>query len=81
MDETLNTVTKFLRELFDEYEGPVTRELRAADVPQWDSLGHVQLIVLVEQAFGIRFNSGEVRGFNNLGDLVDAIEKKKSTAS
>ena len=37
------------RELFDQYEGPITDELTANDVEQWDSLGHVQLVVALEQ--------------------------------
>jgi acyl carrier protein len=76
MIDTLGRVTELIRDLFDEYEGPVTRDLTAAKVPQWDSLGHVQLMVLVEQTFGIRFNADQVGKFRNLGDLLDAIEAK-----
>ncbi|MGC9954215.1 MAG: acyl carrier protein [Rhizomicrobium sp.] len=78
MDENLHAVETFIRDLFDEYSGPVTRQLTAKDVRQWDSLGHVQLMVAIEQAFGIRFNSNEVRKFANVGELVDAIAGKKA---
>ena len=76
MPDPLETVTGLLRDLFDEYEGPVTRDLTARKVPQWDSLGHVQLMVLIEQAFGIRFSADEVGKFRDVGDLVDAIDTK-----
>lgn len=76
MADTLTTVESLIRDLFDEYEGPVSRELTAKAVPQWDSLGHVQLMVLVEQTFGIRFSADQVGKFRHVGDLVDAIDAK-----
>ena len=54
----------------------MTRDLTARKVPQWDSLGHVQLMVLIEQTFGIRFSADEVGKFRDVGDLVDAIDTK-----
>jgi acyl carrier protein len=77
MDDTLQKVAGIIRDLFDEYDGPITRDLTAASVPQWDSLGHVQLMVAVEQLMGIRFKSDEIRSFASLGDLIDAIDRKK----
>lgn len=76
MNDDLKAVTEIVRDLFDEYEGPVTRALTAGQVPQWDSLAHVQLIVMIEQAFGIRFASNEIHEFANLGELLDSIARK-----
>jgi acyl carrier protein len=78
MADTMATVSGIIRDLFDEYDGPIGRDLTAAQVPQWDSLGHVQLMVNVEQATGVRFSTSEIRKFANLGELVDAIEKKQA---
>lgn len=74
---TLDTITEQIRDLFDEYEGPVTRATSAAEIPQWDSLAHVQLIVMVEQATGVRFTTTEIQDFLNIGDMVDAVERKR----
>ena len=79
MADSLETVTGLIRDLFDEYEGPVTRGLSARKVPQWDSLGHVQLMVLIEQTFGIRFSADQVGKFRDVGDLIDAIDAKLAT--
>lgn len=77
-DAIFATLTECLRALFDEYDGPVTRELNAAAVPQWDSLANVQLMVMVEQAFGVRFTSEEIASLPNLGRLADLVAKKKA---
>ena len=78
MDEDLKKLTGIVRDLFDEYEGPVTRALSARDVEQWDSLANVQFVVLVEQAFGVRFTSDQVGKFQNVGELLDAVAAKRS---
>lgn len=77
MDDYLAKITDIIRDLFDEYDGPVTRELSARDVEQWDSLAQVQVMVMVEQAFGVRFSSHELNKFKNIGDLIDGIKAKK----
>ena len=35
----------------------VTPQLTAKDVPEWDSLLHISLLLAVEKAFNIRFES------------------------
>jgi len=77
-DAILAKLTECLRTLFDEYTGPVTRELNAAAVPQWDSLANVQLMVMVEQIFGVRFSSEEIASLPNVGKLADLVARKKS---
>jgi acyl carrier protein len=81
MDENtiLQKLEEIFRELFDEYEGPVTRELTAHDVEQWDSLGHIQLMVMIEKIMKMRFSAEEVRQLANLGELVDLIRTKKAS--
>lgn len=51
-------------------------ETTADDVEEWDSLSHVQLVVALEKAFGIKFTSREILSWDNVGDLVDCIGKK-----
>ncbi len=77
MDAQLETIEAIVRDLFDEYQGPVTRALDASQVAQWDSLSNIQFVVLTEQAFGVRFSSAEVRSFRNLGELLDAVARKQ----
>ena len=71
-------VTAIIRDLFDEYEGPVTMDTTANDVAQWDSLSHVRLMVMVEMELGIHFSTSEMQSFKNLGDLVRAAEKQNA---
>ncbi|MBI1406284.1 MAG: acyl carrier protein [Caulobacter sp.] len=68
---------EIIRELFDDYDGPVTPALAAADVEQWDSLANVQLMVLAERTFAVRFTTAEISGLANLGELAALIRAKQ----
>ncbi|MDB5438422.1 MAG: hypothetical protein JWM33_849 [Caulobacteraceae bacterium] len=73
----LAQITPLMRDLFDEYLGPITLQTTAEDIPQWDSLAHIQLIVLVEKLAGIRFSTLEIERFRRLGDLVEMVDRKQ----
>jgi acyl carrier protein len=68
-----------LQLIFDDiFLEPVklTPELSANDVPEWDSLTHISLLLAVEKAFGIRFRVGEVEGTRNVGEFADLILRR-----
>jgi acyl carrier protein len=54
----------------------LTPALSAKDVPEWDSLIHISLVIAVEQAFKVRFGVGEVESAQNVGEFADLILKK-----
>lgn len=53
----------------------------AHDVPGWDSLTHVQIIIGVEREFGIRMSVTEVAQLENAGSLVDVVQHHQSKAA
>ena len=65
----------FRRE-FDNDQITVGPETTAHDVAEWDSLSHIQLIVAIEKHFKIRFASKEIRRWENVGQMVDAVSAK-----
>ena len=77
MTDTFDKLTDVFRDVFDDEELTVTRETTASDVPAWDSLMHVTLIVAVEKSFGVRFKSSDVASLQNVGELVDLIEASR----
>ncbi len=50
----------------------------AKDIPEWDSITHVLLIVAVEKRFGVKFTAAEIQSLQNVGELVALIERKSS---
>lgn len=72
----LSELTAILREVLDDPELELTAETSAADIPGWDSMAHIALVVEVECRFGIRFQAAEIEALRQIGDLVALIETK-----
>jgi len=75
-EQALKRIEPILRELFDEYDGPVSSNLDARSVEQWDSLANVQLVVMVEKEFGVKFSTAEITNLHNLGELANLVTTK-----
>ncbi len=41
----------------------------AANVPQWDSLRHIEVIFAIESAYQVRFTMPEIASLRILGDM------------
>ena len=76
--EILQQVNAIFMDIIDEGDIKLTDETTANDVEGWDSLTHIQLVVAIEKHFKIRFNSKEIQGWKNIGELADSISGKIS---
>ncbi len=54
----------------------VTPETSAEDVPEWDSLRHISIVVGAEEMFGIRFRTAELEELRNVGELTALIARR-----
>jgi acyl carrier protein len=63
------------RDVFGDDGITVADETTAHDVPQWDSLGHVNLMFSIEERFGVRFRGNELAEFANIGELKRFLEE------
>jgi acyl carrier protein len=76
VSEIYGRLTPIFRDVLDDDDLVPTADLSAADVPEWDSLRHVRLVVTVEKEFGLRFATGEIASLQNVGQLVQLIQAK-----
>lgn len=68
--ENLNEVFQYV---FDDNSITVQDETTAADIEDWDSFEHINLVIAVEKKFGIKFTVGEANEMKNVGEMVDII--------
>ena len=54
----------------------INAETLASQVPGWDSLNHVNVILAVEKHFGVRFKPIEILRLKNIGDLQKLVSAK-----
>jgi len=51
-------------------------ELTAKDVDGWDSFKQIEIIMAVEEKFGVKFHTRDLDAMKNVGDLVRLIIAK-----
>jgi acyl carrier protein len=76
MSDIRSKLNAVFRDVFDDESISVTDATTAQDIDGWDSLNHVNLIVAVEKAFGIKMTTREATTLANVGELVRLVEKK-----
>jgi acyl carrier protein len=75
-EELIQKVNSIFIDVLDNEDIHLKYESTANDVEDWDSLTHIQLVVAIEKYFKIRFTSGEIQSFKNVGEMCDSIQKK-----
>jgi len=72
----LAEITDIARSVFADPSLELTLQTCSDDVPKWDSLSHIALVVEAECRFDIRFRSNEVEELKNVGELVRLVQSK-----
>jgi len=76
--EILKAITRVAADILGSPDLELSEATTARDVSGWDSLSHVQIVLGVESAFGIRLNATEIAQMKNAGSLIDLVQKHVS---
>ncbi len=79
MDPIYDGLNEIFRDIFGDDAISLTPETTAADIPEWDSFNHINVIVAVESRFGIKFSTVEVEALKNVGDMASLIARKQDS--
>ena len=75
-EEVFEKLNEVFQDVFDDSYIQVKDKTTAADIEDWDSLEHINLIVAVEAMFQIKFGMGQVTKMKNVGEMADIILEK-----
>lgn len=75
-EEIYSKFTDIFRDVFDDDTLIVVPTLTAKDVPGWDSLRNIRLMLAVEKSYGIRLTAPEIGKLQNVGDLARLVQSK-----
>lgn len=80
MADVRAVLQEVFRQVFDDPTIVLRDEMTAADVEGWDSVTHIDLLIAVEKALGIRFATAEMSRLKepdqNIGSFIRLIESK-----
>jgi acyl carrier protein len=69
-------LTDVFRTMFNNPQLVLRNDLTAPDVPGWDSFNHINLVLQVEEDFGLRFTTDEIASLKNVGEFKALIARK-----
>jgi acyl carrier protein len=67
---------QIIREVFDIEAETIDENWTSDHIPDWDSVGHLNLIMEVEKEFDIKIEIEEMFEVEKLKDIVKILEKK-----
>lgn len=68
-------LTEIFRNIFDDEDIVLSDDTTADDIEDWDSLEQINLLVAIEKKFSIKFQLADVSHLENVGAMVDLVEK------
>ena len=68
-------VKKIIAKTIDVELDKIHEDTAIGDFPDWDSLGQLRIITALEKEFNISFDPEDIMEFEDVGDLVGAIEE------
>lgn len=79
--DLLSKIRDILADVVDDDDLQLSESTAADDVTDWDSLNHVKLLIGLETELGFRFETNEISGLKNVGELIDLLQRKLQAAS
>jgi acyl carrier protein len=74
--ELYGQLTEIFHDVFMRDDFALKPELTAKDVQGWDSFKQIEIIIAVEEKYGIKFHTRELDSLHNVGDLARVVLAK-----
>jgi len=58
----------------------VTNDMCSDNYPEWDSVRHVSIVMMIEEQCDIMFDEDDLTSMTNFGALTDIVAKKIAAA-
>lgn len=71
--ELISKVQAVLAEALQISLEQVTPDLAFGDIPQWDSMGHMEVMILLEQYFGVEINAETISQLTSIPAICASI--------
>ena len=76
--EILQKLLSIVRNVLDDDDVDLKMDTAVRDVPEWDSLNNMHIVVRMEKALGVDLQQSDFEGVATVGDLVKAFARSKS---
>jgi acyl carrier protein len=78
-EEIHSRLQTIFRDVFDNDTLVIGQATHVGDIPEWDSLAQINLVVAIEKDFEIRVSLEDLETLSNVGDMMDLIRTSVAT--
>jgi acyl carrier protein len=79
-ESTLDQVRNIASDIFGVPANKITAESSPETIENWDSMQHLNLVLAVEEKFGVQLAPEDIEQMKNVGAIATLVEKLQSTA-
>ncbi|MGA7568186.1 MAG: acyl carrier protein [Terriglobales bacterium] len=77
---TFEQVRGIASDIFGVPTGKITDESSPETIENWDSIQHLNLVLAIEEKFGVQLEPEDIEQMKNIGAVVALVEKLRSAA-
>lgn len=78
---TFEQVRGIASDVFGVPADMITAESSPQSIESWDSMQHLNLVLAIEERFGVRFEPEEMEEMKNVGAAAALVDKKLQSAA
>ena len=75
-EQIYETMKEIFREIFDDEALEITDETSANDIEDWDSFEQINLLVAIEDNFGLEVSLKQANSMENVGQMIDYVYER-----
>lgn len=76
MNSTLEQVQAIASDIFGVPSAKITTDSSPETIETWDSMQHLNLVLAIEEKFGLQLSPEEIEEMKSVGAVATLIEKK-----
>lgn len=77
---TLEQVRRIASDIFGVRADTITAESSPETIETWDSMQHLNLVLAIEEKFGVQLEPEDIERMKNIGAVAALVEKLQSAA-
>ena len=70
-------IIEIFQDIRDVKKGTINLETTPSDIDQWDSIATVNIIIALEEEFGIKFKLKDIQTAKTVQDFVELVQANK----
>lgn len=79
MNDRKNRLFEVVAQVFDANQSEISLESDPDTIDGWDSVGHLNLMMAIEKAFGVKFETKQIIQLDSVEKIFEALEKEEAS--